>query len=208
MKYADEPPLNDQDRRAIEEIRRRLDRELGPPWPDPKETAAVSATDHDLTAPSIPIEPRRAGKGLRLALGAGAVTLAAAVIGAFLSFADLIGPSARSPVSAPRGDAIPTAPSNAPVSAQQSDGTSVEATAESPRRGVPIAKHSPTRERLREPGGRQPRAGRMESSPSGRGASEAAHRRLDPAPVTRDRTATPVGQHAVRSAPLTSIQAP
>src|SRR6185295_16824875 len=107
----------------------------------------------------IPIEPRRTGRGLRLALGAGAVTLAAAVIGAFVSFADLIGPSARSPVSAPRAsDAISSAPS-APAPAQgmvvrESDGTGVGAMAESARRGVPIAGRAPTRESAaREPGG-------------------------------------------------------
>jgi hypothetical protein len=222
MKYADEPPLTDQDRRAIEEIRRQLDRDLGPPWPRPKDTASVPGSDHDLAAAIIPIEPRRTGRGLRLALGAGAVTLAAAVIGAFVSFVDLSGQSARSPVSAPRPrDAIFTAPADPPPASVQgmvvpkSDGTGVGVMAESARRGVPIAKHAPTREgAVREPGGGRQRAGRVDASPSGRGGVEAQHRRWNAAPVTYDRSGAPVGTGApvglppARTAPLPLIQAP
>jgi len=212
MKYADEPPLTDQDRRAIEEIRRQLDRDLGPPWPKPKDTASVPGSDHDLAAAIIPIEPRRTGRGLRLALGAGAVTLAAAVIGAFVSFADLIGPSARSPVSAPRApSAISTAPSApAPAPAQgmvvhESDGTGVGAMAESPRRAVAIAGRAPTRESaVREPGGGGRRAGRVDAS---RGI-EAQHRRWNAAPITRDRTGAPVGSRPAQPTPLAPLQAP
>jgi hypothetical protein len=212
MKSADEPPLTDQDRRAIEEIRRQLDRDLGPPWPEPKDTASVPGSDHDLAAAIIPIEPRRTGKGLRLALGAGAVTLAAAVIGAFVSFADLIGPSARSPLSAPRApDAIstdPSAPAPAPAPGMvvhESDGTGVRAMAESARRGVPIAGRAPTRESVaREPGGGGRRAGRVDAS---RGI-EAPHRRWSSAPATRYQTGAPVGLRPAQSPPLTVIQAP
>jgi hypothetical protein len=212
MKYADEPPLTDQDRRAIEEIRRQLDRDLGPPWPKPKDTASVLGSDHDLAAAIIPIEPKRTGRGLRLALGAGAVTLAAAVIGALVSFADLIGPSARAPVSAPRApDAISTAPSDPPSApakgmvAHESDGTGVRALAESARRGVPIAGRATTRESAaREPGGGGHRAGRVDAG----GGIEAHHRRWNAAPVTRYRTGAPVGLRPARPAPLTLIQAP
>jgi hypothetical protein len=212
MKYADEPPLTDQDRRAIEEIRRQLDRDLGPPWPRPKDTASVPGSDHDMAAAIIPIEPRRTGRGLRLALGAGAVTLAAAVIGAFVSFADLIGPSARSPVSAPRApdtiSAAPSAPAPAPAQGMvvhESDGTGVGAMAESARRGVPIAGRAPTRESAaREPGGGGRRAGRVDAN---RGI-EAQHRRWNAAPVTRYRIAAPVGLRPAQSTPLAPIQAP
>jgi hypothetical protein len=212
MKYADEPPLSAQDRRAIEEIRRQLDRDLGPSWPEPKDTASVPGSDHELAAAIIPSDPRRTGRGLRLALGAGAVTLAAAVIGAFVSFVDLNGPSARSPVSAPRApDAISTAPSDpapAPAHVRGSDGTVVPATAEPVRRGVPIAGRAPTRESAaREPGGGGRRVGRADASPSGRGF-EAQHRRWNAAPVTPYRTGAPVGLRPARSAPLTLIQAP
>jgi len=208
MKYADEPPLTDRNRWAIEEIRRQLDRDLGPPWPEPKDTA-VPGSDHDLASAIIPIEPRRAGRGLRLALGAGAVTLAAAVIGAFVSFADLIGPSARSPVSAPRApDTISAAPSDpAPARAhvRESDGTGVQATAEPVRRGVPIAERAPTRESAaREPGRGGQRAGRVNAS----GGIEAQHRRWNAASVTHYRTAAPVGLRPARSAPLATIQTP
>lgn len=213
MKYADEPPLTDQERRAIERIRRQLDRDLGLPWPEPKETASVLGSDHDLTAAIIPIEPRRAGRGLRLAVSAGAVTLAAAVIGAFVSFADLIGPSARSPVSGPAPDAISTARS-APAPAQatnvrESAGTGVQATAESGRRGVPIAERAKTRASApREPSGGRHHPGRVDANLPGRGGIEAQHRRWNAAPVTRYRTGAPVGLPPARSAPLTSIQAP
>jgi hypothetical protein len=210
MKHADEPPLTDQDRRAIEEIRRQLDRDLGPSWRGPKDTVSVPGSDHDLAAAIIPSEPRRTGTGLRLALGAGAVTLAAAVIGAFVSFADLIGPSARSPVSAPRApDAISTAPSApAPAPAQgmvvhESDGTRVGATAESARRGVPIAERAPSRASAPRGDGR--RAGRVDAS----GGIEAQHRRGSAAaPVTRYQTGAPVGLRPAGSAPITSIQSP
>jgi hypothetical protein len=213
MKYADEPPLTDQDRRAIEEIRRQLDRDLGPPWPDPNDTPPVPRSDHDLAAAIIPRESGRTGRGLRLALGAGAVTLAAAVIGAFVSFADLIGPSSRSPVSAPRAsDAISTAPSDpapAPAHVRESDGTGVKATAEPARRGVPIAERATTRESAaREPSGGGHRAGRVDPGPPGRGGIEAQHRRWNATPVTRYRAGAPVGLRPARSAPVTSIQAP
>ena len=216
MKYADEPPLNDQDRRAIEEIRRQLDRDLGPPWPEPHETASVPGSDHDMTAATIPIGPRRTGRGLRLALAAGAVTLAAAVIGAFVSFVDLIGPSARSPVSAPRAlDAMSTAPSDPPPASDQgrvvhkSDGTAMGTMEKSARRGVPIVEHPPTRQSaVREPGGARQRGERVAASPSGRRGIDAQHRRWNAAPVTHDPTGAPVGPQPARSAPLPLIQAP
>jgi hypothetical protein len=216
MKYADEPPLNDQDRRAIEEIRRQLDRDLGSPWPEPNETASVPESDHDMTAATIPIGPRRTGRGLRLALGAGAVTLAAAVIGAFVSFVDLIGPSARSPVSAPRApNSISTAPSSpAPAPDQgmvvhKSDGTAMGTMEKSARRGVPIVEHAPTRQSaVREPGGGRQRGGRVAASPSGQGGIDAQHRRWNAAPVTHYPTGAPVGPRPARSAPLPLIQAP
>lgn len=216
MKYADEPPLTDQDRRAIEEIRRQLDRDLGPPWPEPKDTASIPESDHDMTAAIIPIEPRRTGRGLRLALGAGAVTLAAAVIGAFVSFVDLTGPSARSPISAPRApDAISTAPSDPPPAPAQSmvvhksDGTGAGAMAESARRDVPIAEHARTRESaVREPNRGRHSARRLDASPSRARGIEAQHRQWNAAPLTRDRTGAPVGLRPARSVPLTLIQAP
>jgi hypothetical protein len=216
MKSADEPPLTDQDRRAIEEIRRQLDRDLGPSWPEPNGSGPVLSSNHDLAATGHPSEPRRAGRGLRLALGAGAVTLAAAVIGALVSFADLIGPSARSPVSGPGAtDAISTAPSDpapAPVRAKdvrESAGTGGQATAESRRRGVPIAGRATTRASApREPSGGRHQAGRVDASPPGRGAIEGQHRRWNAAPVTRYRTGASVGLPPTPSAPLTLIQAP
>jgi hypothetical protein len=216
MKYADEPPLTDRDRRAIEVIRRRLDRDLGPPWPESKDTASVPESDHDLAAPIILIEPRRAGRGLRLALGAAVVTLAAAVIGAFVSFSDLAGPPTRSPVSAPRAaDAISTAPS-APALApaqgvvvDETDGTRLGEMAVSAHRGAPIAARAPTGyNAARQPGGDGQRAGRVNASPSGQGGIEAQHRRWNAAPVTRYRTGAPVGLRPAGSTPLTSIQAP
>jgi hypothetical protein len=213
MKYADEPPLDDQDRRAIEEIRRQLDRDLGPPWPEPNETASVPGSEHDMAVATIPIGPGRTGRGLRLALGAGAVTLAAAVIGAFVSFVDLIDPSARSPVSAPRAlDAISTTPSTpAPAPAQAmnvrgSTGTGVQATAESGRRGVPIADRATTR--TSEPSGGRHRAGRVDAGPPGRAGIDAQYRRWNAAPVTHYPTGAPVGPRPARSAPLPLIQAP
>ena len=211
MKHADEPPLTDQDRRAIEEIRRQLDRDLGPSWRGPKDTVSVPGSDHDLAAAIIPSEPSRTGRGLRLALGAGAVTLAAAVIGAFVSFADLIDSSARSPISAPRApraiSTAPSAPAPAPAPGMvvhESDGTRVGAMAQSPRRAVAIAGRAPTRESAaREPGG-DGRAGRVDAS---RGI-EAQHRRWNAAPITRYPTRAPVGLRPAGSATLTSIQSP
>jgi hypothetical protein len=218
MKYADEPPLTDQDRRAIEEIRRQLDRDLGPPWPRPKDTASVPGSDHDLAAAIIPIEPRRTGRGLRLALGAGAVTLAAAVIGAFVSFADLIGPSARSPVSAPRApdtiSAAPSAPAPAPAQGMvvhESDGTGVGAMAKSPQRGVLRAARAATR-----PAGCPPppphascaALSPVDAGPPGRGGIGAQYQRAIASSVSRDRGGAAVRVMPARSVPLTSIQSP
>jgi hypothetical protein len=216
MKSADEPPLTDQDRRAIEEIRRQLDRDLGAPWPEPNGRGPVPSSNHDVAATIRPGEPRRAGRGLRLALGAGAVTLAAAVIGAFVSFVDLIGPSARSPVSALRApNSISTAPSDPPPApdrgmvVHKSDGTAMGTMEKSARRGVPIAEHAPTRQSaVREPGEGRQRGGRVAASPSGRGGIDAQHRRWNAAPVTHYPTGAPVGPRPARSAPLPLIQAP
>lgn len=212
MKYADEPHLTDQDRRAIEEIRRHLDRDLDSPWPEPNDTAPVPGSEPDLMAPSIASELRRTGRGLRLALGAGAVTLGAAIIGAFLSFADLVGPPAWRPVSAPwTSNPISSAPSDrapAPgVDVRESVGGGVRA-AESARRVVSIAERATTRpSAAREPSGGGHRGERVDTGRAGRSGIETQHRRWNAA-VPRDPTGAPVGLLAVRSAPLTSIQAP
>jgi hypothetical protein len=209
MKSADEPPLTDQDRRAIEEIRRQLDRDFGPLWPNG--SGPVQSSSHDAAATIRPSEPRRPGRGLRLAMGAGAVTLAAAVIGAFVSFADLIGPAARSPASATRASgAISTAPSDPDLTqamdVRESSGTGVQATAKSGRRGVPIAERATTRTSAPSaPRGGQPHAGRVHAGTPGRGAIEAQHRRWSAAPIA---PGAPVDLLQARSAPLTSIQAP
>jgi hypothetical protein len=214
MKSADEPPLTDQDRRAIEEIRRQLDRDLGPPWSGPNGRGPGPSSSHDVAATIRRSEPRRPGRGLRLAMGAGAVTLAAAVIGAFVSVADLIGPAARSPVSATRASgAISTAPPDPDLThamdVRESSGTGVQTTAESGRRGVPIAQRATSRASApRESRGGQPHAGRVDAGSPGRGGIEAQHRRWNAAPVTRNRTVAPVGLLQARSAPLTSFQAP
>jgi hypothetical protein len=209
MKYPDEPQRTDQDRRAIEEIRRQLDRELGPPFPEPGASSAV-ARSGDLAA---------AGRGLRLALGAGAVTLAAAVIGAFVSFADLIGPSARSPVvaSSPAPDAIsipPVDPAPAPAretNVSESAGTERRAMAKSPVRGVRSVERA-----ARRPAGCPPPPPQascaalwpVDAGPPGRGGIEAQHQRAIASPVSRYPAGAAVGVMPARSVPLTSIQSP
>ena len=214
MKSADEPPLTDQDRRAIEEIRRQLDRDLGPPWPGPNGRGPGPSSNHDVAATIRPSEPRRAGRGLRLAMGAGAVTLAAAIIGAFVSFADLIGPAARSPASATRASgAISTAPSDPDLTramdVREPSGTGVRATAESGPRGVPIAERATIRASApRESRGSRPHAGPVDAGSPSRGGIEAKHGRWNAALVTRNKPGAPVGLLQARSVPLTSIQAP
>ena len=219
MKYPDEPPLTDQDKRAIEEIRRQLDRELGPPFPEPRDTASVSGSDHDVAAAISPIGPRRAGRGLRLALGAGAVTLAAAVIGAFVSFVDLIGPSARSPVvaSSPAPNAIsipPLDPAPAPAgetNVSESAGTEGRAMAKSPQRGVPKVARAATRPAGCPPPPPQPSCAALspvDAGPPGRGGIEARYQRAIASPVSRYRAGAAVGVMPARPVPLTSIQSP
>jgi len=213
MNYPDEPQLTDQDRRAIERIRRQLDRELGPPFPEP------GANSGDLAAVGGPAAARRRGGGLRLALGAGAVTLAAAVIGAFLSFADLIGPAARSPVvaSSPGPNAIsipPLDPSPAPAgetNVRESARTEGRAMAKSPQRGVPRVARAATRPAGCPPP--PPQASCAALSPVGagppeRGGIEAQYHRAIASPVSRDRAGAVVGVMPARSLPPTSIQSP
>ena len=88
MRHADEPELSEQDKRAIEAIRLELDREFGPPWPD-----AAPPAGGELAPParSAIVTPTRArpSKGLRLALGAGITTLAAAVVAAVVTLVDV-----------------------------------------------------------------------------------------------------------------------
>jgi hypothetical protein len=203
MTYPDEPQLTDQDRRAIEEIRRQLDRELGPPFPEPGGPAAA----------------RRRERGLRLALGAGAVTLAAAVIGAFVSFVDLIGPSARSPVvaSSPAPNAISIPPLDpAPAPAGETNlrewaGTEGRARAKSPQRGVPRVARAATR-----PAGCPPPPPQgpcaalwlVDAGPPERGGIAAQSQRAIASPVSRYRAGAALGVMPTRSVPLTSIQSP
>ena len=213
MKYPDEPQLTDQDRRAIEQIRRRLDRELGPLFPEP------GASSGDLAAVGGPAAVRRRGRGLRLALGAGAVTLAAAVIGAFLSFADLIGPSARSPIvaSSPAPNAIsipPLDPAPAPSgegNIRESAGTEGRAVAKSPQRGVPRGARAATRPAGCPPPPPQASCAALspvDAGPPERGGIKAQYQRAIASPVSRDRAGAAVGVMPARSMPLTSIQSP
>jgi hypothetical protein len=88
MRHADEPELTEQDKRGIEAIRLELDREFGPPWPD-----AAPPAGGPLARPARSSIARassaRPSKGLRLALGAGIATLAAAVVAAVVSLVDV-----------------------------------------------------------------------------------------------------------------------
>jgi hypothetical protein len=213
MKHPDEPPLTDQDRRAIEEIRRQLDRDLGPPFPE------RGASSGDLAAVGAPAAARRSGRGLRLALGAGAVTLAAAVIGAFVSFVDLIGPSERSPVvaSSPAPNAISIPPLDPPpapageANIRESAGTEGRAMAKSPQRGVPRGARAATR-----PAGCPPPPPQascavrspVDAGPPGRVGIEPQYQRAIASPVSRHRAGAAVGVMPARSVPLTSIQSP
>jgi hypothetical protein len=214
MKSADEPPLTDQDRLAIEEIRRQLDRDLGPPWPEPDGSAAIASSDHEPAAATGPTEPKRGGRGLRLALSAGAVMLGAAVIGALMSIADLSGQSARSPVSTPQASdvitPIPTEMVPAPAGAMDArESATTEVQAESARRVVPGAERATTRASAAgAPSGDGHRRGRVDAGPPGRGGVEAQHRQWHAASVTHYRTEAPVGLRPARSVPLTTVQAP
>ncbi len=60
MRHADEPELTDHDRRAIEEIRRQLDRQFGPPWPEARGNTEIARTDHDPPAASAQPSPSAA----------------------------------------------------------------------------------------------------------------------------------------------------
>jgi hypothetical protein len=213
MKYPDEPPLTDQDRRAIAEIRRQLDRELGPPFPEP---GAISG---DLAAVGGPAAARGRGKGLRLALGAGAVTLAAAVIGAFVSLVDLIGPSARSPIvaSPPGPNAIsippldPAPPLAGETNAREVAGTKRRAMAKSPQRGVPRVARAATRPAGCPPPPPQASCAALspvDDGPPGRGEIGSQYQRAIASSVSRDRDGAAVRVMPARSVPLASIQSP
>jgi len=213
MKYPDEPPLTDQDRRAIEEIRRQLDRELGPPFPEP------GASSGDFAAAGGPTAARRGGRGLRLALGAGAVTLAAAVIGAFVSLVDLIGPSARSPIvaSSPAPNAIsippldPAPPPTGETNVRELAGTKGRAMAKSPQRGVPRVARAVTRPAGCPPPPPQASCAALspvDAGPAARGEIVAQYQRTIASSVSRDRTGVAVRVTPARSVPLTSIQSP
>ncbi len=203
MTHADEPPLTDQDRRAIEEIRRQLEREFGPPWPELEgSSVAVVRTDHRPATAVGPIAPRRGGKGLRLALYAGTVTLGAAVIGALMSIADLSGQS-RSALP-PRAPAVvaTTAPEAAPAPSGE---TNVR---ESTRRVVTGAERVTMHESAASGASSGGRRDGTIHVPPGRRAMEAQHRRWDGASVARYRPTAPVDVQPARSVPLASVQAP
>ena len=114
MRHADEPELTEQDKRAIEAIRLELDREFGPLWPD-----AAPPADGPLAPPArssiAGASSARPSRGLRLALGAGIATLAAAVVAAVVSLVDvgaLISPprsASLRPASLPRSAPPPHA---------------------------------------------------------------------------------------------------
>lgn len=214
MKCPDDSALTGHDGRAIEEIRRQIDREFGPLWPGPNGSDAVDSSDHEAAASIGRTEPGRSGRGLRLALGAGGITLAAAIIGALMSFADLTGQSARHRVSAPPAqDVIATAPSDpargvtGDMEVRRSAETGARANAEPERRGVPSTDRAATgASAAREARGGGHATRRVEAVPPGRGRFETQDRRVSASPVAR--TGSPVGFLPARSAEPTTIQAP
>ena len=123
MRHADEPKLTDEDKRAIEAIRLELDREFGPPWPDaaPPAGSELAPPPRSSIAAASGARPSR---GLRLALGAGITTLAAAVVAAVVSLVDvsaLISPPRSAVVfrstSAPRPAPPLSEPDPSPITA-------------------------------------------------------------------------------------------
>ena len=188
MRHADEPELTDHDRRAIEEIRRQLDRQFGLPWPEARGNTEIARTDHDLPTAIGPTKRKRSGRGRRMALGAGIVTLAAAVIGALVSFADLIGSSARSPMSGPRAsdaisaaEPVPVAPRVRATDGHESAGTGARERVESARRGgVSIAERVSPRESAASGGAAQHGEGAHPWSLATGPSRPSACRRLDP----------------------------
>jgi hypothetical protein len=192
MTHADDPGLTNEDKQAIEAIRRQLDREFGPLSRDP-DRGEVCGMDRRAPAPIVPAEPNRPTKGLRLALAAGVVTLVAALIGALVSFVNvssLLSPS-RGP--APRVSHAPTVA--APEATDSTpphgrDDTVAGAAANGLRRTADSAA-----------GSRPPR------EPS-RGGVLAQHRRGSASPAIRERAGAHISPLPVSRPPVILIQAP